>query len=262
MRQNSIHQFFQSIKILIIFSFLLFLTNCSQRNDKPYKVGVDPLWFSLDIAGQETILTMFTIELIDSVGKIEKKKIDIYLNNQDNLFYGLESGKYDAICTSKEPHIFYEKVYLFSDIFLNIGPVLVTKTNSPFQNLDLLEKKEVGYLSNFNGKDILNKHPQILQRPYDSLPKLLADTSYGYLDACLVDLLPARAYINDLFYNELKMSSKPLDQQGIRLIGLNNQSATLIKIFNEGLSQLKKKGKFTKILTKWHFFQEPEKKKK
>lgn len=232
--------------------FLLVLACCGKKpSGYDYKVALDPSWYSLAIQGREATLTAFTYEIIEAIGKEENLKIGVYERSWDNLILGLQENEYQAICSSMEPYVFYEKLYLFSSIYLPTGPVLVVNIGSKIDSLSQLGGKEVGILSGSSYGLILEKFPTIIQRTYSSIQAALDDVKENNIAAAFMGILSAEAYTNDLFAGRLKISSPPLTEEGVRLVGLSGKSEKLIYHFNRGLSRLKANGTYNKIAKKW-----------
>lgn len=233
--------------------FFLFFASCSGKSSGyNYTIALDPAWYSLDQPGRETNITAFTLEVIEAIGKIEKVSIAIYQRSWSNLIYGLQEKDYDAICTTMQPYLFYEKLYDFSNLYLLTGPVLVIPTESNLSSLAQFGGKEIGILRNSNAALILEKYPNIIQRTYESIPKALEATTNGNTEGTIVNILAAEAFTRDLFQGKLKIATPPLTQEGIRLIAIKGQAPDLIKIFNRGLARLKANGTYSALAKKWN----------
>jgi polar amino acid transport system substrate-binding protein len=239
-------------KFILIF-LTIFLTSCGgKKSDFDYKIALDPSWYSLSLPGRESNLTAFTCELLEAVGKIEKVSIGVYQRSWSNLVFGLQEGEYNAICTTLEPYLFYEKMYNFSDLYLMTGPVLVTPINSKYTSLSQFSGLEIGFQEGSNAALILEKYPGIIQRSYDSIQTALVDTQNGTIEGSILGVLSARSYTQDLFQGQLKISSYPLTQEGIRLIGIKSRSTTFMRVFNQGLTRLKENGTYAALAKKWN----------
>jgi polar amino acid transport system substrate-binding protein len=164
---------------------------------------------------------------------------------------GLQKDKYEAILSSMPPYVFNTQQFDFSEIYLPLGPVLVVPIQSPIRSLDRLDGKEIGVISGSTGPLILEKSPGVLIRFYDSIPKALNDLIAGTIDGAIIDILSAVAYCRDLYQEELKIVTPPLDEEGLRLITKHGSTPTLIKGFNNGLAKMKSNGSYAKLLDKW-----------
>lgn len=214
-------------------------------------IAFDPLWYSLEAPGREADLTAFTTELIVEIGKLEKVSIGVYQRSWSNLMHALQTGECDAICSTLQPYLFYEKLYHFSNLYLMTGPVLVTPVKMVFKSLDDLKGDLIGIQRDSNSAIILEKYPLIIPRIYDSNQQALSDTANGEIEGAMIDILSAEAFTRDLFQNKLKIVTPPLTQEGVRILALKNQSLELIKLFNRGVVHLKKNGKYAELAKKW-----------
>ncbi len=244
---------FRACRISIIFLSCLFFLSCGGKKaaDYDYTIALDPLWYSLEMPSREADLTAFTTELIFEIGKVEKVSIGVYQRSWSNLIYALQENECDAICSTMQPYLFYEKLYNFSKLFLMTGPVLVIPYNAKVQSLDKMGGKTIAIQRESNGAIILEKYPQIIQRTYDSIYQALTDITQGVLDGAIVDILSAEAYTQDIFQGQLKIATPPLTQEGVRLLAMKDHTPELIKIFDRGLARLKENGKYSELAKKW-----------
>jgi len=244
---------FKLRRYFVIFFLALFLTSCGgKKADFDYKIALDPAWYSLSLPGRESNLTAFTCELLEAIAKSEKVSIGVYQRSWSNLVFGLQEGEYNAICTTIQPYLFYEKMYNFSDLYLMTGPVLVTPTNSKYTSLSQFSGLEIGFQEGSSAPLILENYPGIIQRSYESIQTALLDTQNGTIEGAILGILAAKSYTQDLFQGQLKISSPPLTQEGIRLIGIKSRSTTFIRVFNRGLAQLKANGTYATLMKKWN----------
>ncbi len=231
----------------------LFLLSCGGKGKNyDYQIAFDPTWFALEMPGRENNLTAFTAELVEAIGKAERVSIGVYDRSWNNLMYALQKEECDAICSTMQPYLFYEKLYNFSDLYLMTGPVLVTPVKSPVLPLEKMNRKIIAVQRESNGAIILEKYPEIILRTYDSIQQALIDTTHGVIDGAVVDVLSAEAFTQDLFNDQLKISSAPLTQEGIRILALKNHTPELIRIFDRGLAKLKADGTYAKLAKKWN----------
>ncbi|MBM3191855.1 MAG: transporter substrate-binding domain-containing protein, partial [Chlamydiae bacterium] len=86
---------------------------------------------------------------------------------------------------------------------------------------------------------------------YDSQSKAFEALMEGSVQALAIDYLQACNYISDLYSQKCKIISPPLSAEGIKLVTLAKEEPYLLKLFNEGVQQLKKNGVYDKLLKKW-----------
>lgn len=237
--------------IVSLFFAFLFLVGCSGGSSKHFRIGVDPFWFPLELDGRENQVTAFSTELLTAIGKIEKTPLVKVSVGSDNLLLGLKTKKYEAMLSSMPPYLFNQKEFSFSDLYLQMGPVLVVGATSSIHGLKQLNGREVAIVAGSSHELLLEKTAGVLIRNFDSIPLALNAIVHGTVDAALIDILPATAYVQDLYQGKLKIVTAPLNDQGLRLITLHNQAPYLIKAFNAGLKKLKQSGEYDKLLKKW-----------
>lgn len=236
---------------LLLIPLLLFGSCGTNSSQKEYTIAIDPSWYPLNLMGREKQLHGFTIDLLQEIAAYKKITIFKVRENWDNLIPHLQQEKYDAILSSLQPYLFYEKQYDFSSPFLLIGPVLVVPENSSLTSLDKCAGKEIAILDGSKDALILEKYPQIIIRNYYTLAEIFRDILSGALDGALVDTLVAQAYCQDLYRGQLKIATAPLTNAGLRLITLHKMNSPLPALFDEGLQELQKSGKYEELLKKW-----------
>jgi len=246
------------MKRMIYICFLCFFIGCSNSSSHDhYRIAFDPSWYVLNLPGRESTLTSFTIELIEAISQIEKKKITLYQASWDTLFTYLKAGQYDAVCSTLQPYLFYDTTFSFSQTYLRTGPVMIIPITGRYHPFDRLDGKEIGVIQGSSSVPLLSNYPEALPRFYDSVPVLLSDTSQGILDGCLVDRLTADAFVHDLFYGQLKIVTPPMNEEGIRFVALKTgASSRLIELLDRGLIALKENGAYSALLKKWRLSEE------
>jgi polar amino acid transport system substrate-binding protein len=237
------------------FSFLILvllaLFSCGKSSNGGRRVGVDASWYPLEFGIRNNNVTAFSTELLTEIGRIEKIPFVKLTVNWNDLMEGLQKDKYEAILSSMPPYIFNMQLFDFSDVYLPLGPVLVTPVDSKINSLDQLNGKEIAVISGSTSALILEKSSGVLIRYYDSIPKALNDIVIGTVDGAIIDILSAVAFCNDLYRGILKVATPPLNDDGLRLITKHKGAPDLIKGFNAGLAQMKKNGSYAKLLDKW-----------
>ncbi len=231
--------------------FLLILTCCSKSGKSGRGVGVDPYWFPLGFGTRDNSVTAFSTELLTEIGKKEKIPFLKVSVNSSDLMEGLQKGNYEAILSSMRPYIFNQDLFDFSDVYLALGPVLVVPSRSTIHSLQDLDGKEIAVIDGSSYDQILEKSKGVIIRYYDSMPKALNDTLLGTVDGAMIDILSAGAYCRDLYEGELKIATRPLNDEGLRLIVKHQTAEDMVKGFNAGLDQMKKDGSYAKLLDKW-----------
>ncbi len=214
-------------------------------------IGVDDLWYPLEIPGKEMNVLGFSTDLLQEIAKSQNLQLVLAYRSWDNLLEGLNNKQYQGALSSLRPYNFNEKKYDFSHLYLMTGPVLVVPVTFSFQSLDMLEGKEIGFPEGSNQDSLLAGSPGVLPRSYRSVSQALNDVLNGTLDGALVDYLTAQSYCQDLYAGTLMIVTAPLTDIGLRLVALKSDSDPLIHAFNAGLQEAFKNGAYKKLASKW-----------
>ncbi|MBX9924387.1 MAG: transporter substrate-binding domain-containing protein [Rhabdochlamydiaceae bacterium] len=236
---------------LFIPCMLLFLCSCGSTPSS-YEIGVDPSWYPLTFHKQQNSILGFSTDILTQVSIKEDISFSLLETNWDSLLDGLNSQKYQAVLTSLTPYNFNQSVYSFSEPFLPLGPVLIVPLASSEDSLKGFSGKSVGVIEDSPEILILEKDPTILIRTYENASSLLTDLVAESIQAGLLPILTASAYVDHLYYKKLKIASDSLTNQGLRLITLKDKNPKLIEKFNDGIEKLKKSGEYEKLLVKWN----------
>ena len=238
------------IRCLIGLTMLAMMAGCHQPK-KTYLIGVDPAWYSLQLMGKEANVSAFTTELLREISHLEKVEFKRVNKNWDTLFDCLHDQDCQAVITSFYPHAFHLSDYHFSDLFLQTGPVLVVREQTTLQSLDRLKGKEVVVDSQANKALLIQQYPGVIVRYYHTIPEALNQLINDVVDAVLIDVILAKAFVQNLYLGKVKVASQPLSDEGLRLVTLPEEDPQLIEAFNAGFKKMQKNGKYEELLKKW-----------
>lgn len=229
------------MKRVLLFFLLFFFAGCGTSNKSslgPYSIGRDPSWFPLRLEQMAVNINGFTNGLVQELAKVEHKDFRLVDVGWNQLFEGLEKEDYAGIFTSLPVNDLTKERYTFSNPFLLLGPVLVVPISSNARSLADLEGGIVGAYQYDDSVLIVQKYPSIIISLYQNFNEALEDVVNGNMDGALVPILEAQALIDNLYANELKIATPPLDNKGLRLITLKGKHSSLIQHFNMGLKKL------------------------
>lgn len=227
------------------------ICSCCTSSNTSYVISVDPAFYSIDATGKEKNILAFLTDLTAEVSRRSKLSLQLQSANWDSLFSGLDQKQYSAVISGMPQYNFTTSLYSLSDIFLESGPVLVTRKDSSKKSLKKLSAQEVGIISDFLGVDVLEKYPEIIIRSYDLVPKMLMDLQNGVIQGAIVGIIPALGYTNDLYQNALIIASEPLMHEGLRLITRKDSEKHLMETFSKTVKQMEREGYINNLLRKW-----------
>jgi polar amino acid transport system substrate-binding protein len=231
---------------------LLLCGSCSNiASEKIYRIGVDTSWYPLDLMGKEAAVFAFSNDLLNAIAEKEGLLVQLDTVSWDSLLYYVNQQKDDGALVSILPVLQYDDLYSFSDPYLMTGPVLVVRVDSTATSLADLSGKEIGVLSGSPIALLAEKDPTVIVRYIDKYPEALNQLALGRVDGVVIPFLLADSYIKNIYQDTLKISSKPLTDEGLRLITLKDMNQELMEAFNKGLATFQEDGTYEKLLRKW-----------
>ncbi|GAB4187491.1 MAG: transporter substrate-binding domain-containing protein [Simkaniaceae bacterium] len=243
----------KNLILRIFFASFVLLFGCGgKESSRPYRIGIDPTFYPLHLRGKEANVFAFSNEVLREIGHLKKIHFERVNMSWDNLLWGLKEKKYEAILSAMQPYVFNLKKYSFSDIYLPTGPVLVVRMGSSIRSLEDLNGKDLAMEETNENLSLLEKYPQVITHFYQSIPDVLDQLIKGKMEGVLIGGIFAKNYIQDLYDGQMTVVTPPLTNEGLRLITLHSQQADLISLFNEGLEELKRTGRYKELLFKWN----------
>lgn len=235
------------MRILRLLILLFAACSCGTNTfHKTVRIGVDTKWYPLDFGPQTSYVNGYTEDLLLEMARYSGMQFELISANWDNLWDGLKAGKYDAVLSSLPPHEFHLAKYDFSDNFLDLGPVLVLRTNEA--DVSLSQIRMVGVIIGEQTVEIVEKYPSVVIRTYRSIPDLLNAVAGAEIDGAVLARIPAVNFVADLYQGKLKISGEPLNSAGLHLVAPKGEASR----FNRTLQSLQKKKVIEKLQKKWN----------
>lgn len=236
----------------LLIALVLILAGCACGNSARgvMRIGVDPNWYPIDFGSQTSYVNGFTEDLLIEMARYSGMEFEKVSANWDALLDGLHEKKYDAILTSMPPYEFNQAKYDFSHNFLDLGPVLIVPVGAEKTDFKSLSGDLIGIVAGDPAVLILQRHPTLIIRNYDTVPDLLNALVRGEIQAVVLDRIPAVNFVNDLYNGKLKMIGDPLTEKGLHLVTLKGRKM-VVNAFDKNLGSLQKKKTLTALLKKW-----------
>ncbi|MBI5274140.1 MAG: transporter substrate-binding domain-containing protein [Chlamydiales bacterium] len=227
------------------------LFGCSSSQKPDFRIGIDPTFYPLNLDKKDINVFAFFNELFQEMAKTNKRTISSVNRSWDDLLNGLETNSYEAVVSSMQPRVLNENTYLFSDVILPTGPVIIVPTQSTITGYKDLNDKIVAVEEGSEAALKISRDISISVRMYKAIPQALTDLEMGKYDAVIVDIIPAISYVQDLYSGSLKIVGDPILPQGLRIVSLKGSSKT-VDFFNQSMRQLKEKGVYRQLAKKWN----------
>lgn len=254
------------IILMLAVAFLggLIYTRFSNETLPPtvFRIAVDETWYPLKLYNKEQYISAFSEDLLRKIAAQQHFSVEILRIGSANRLAGLDNGEYEGILSSLILEDENTEKYISSNPYYLLGPVLVASNSSGIKTLNDLKGKTIGLINGSNTIESLEKNSSIrfVYYNYNDRFQLIEDESNKAIDGMILDVIPAYEYAKSgIYQGRLKIVSKPLTNEGLRLIAKNNpESKKLIEHFNEGLEAIKKNDIYSKLLLKWALI-DPEK---
>lgn len=254
----------------LLIGLVLILRSCSTSNhiaahNERYIIGRDSTWYSLTLAGKERNLQAFTDDLFAAIGRETGLRFQFSESSPTLLLSSLDRKEFDAIISPLRPTVVNRESYLFSELFFEIGPVLIVRQNSPINSLKQAQGYTIGISSDssliFNA--VKETGANVYELSFVSYPnyhRAVEALMNNLIDGVIMGALPAYMLAEGYYAGSIKIVTLPLTDEGIRLIAPKHTSFSqhLISEFNRALNKLKADGTFDALITKWNLI-DPEK---
>lgn len=238
--------------ILLCVGFVFRSCSSNQDKGKIYTIARDPNWYPSNLMGKEKNMTAFSDDLLMSVGRAEDFRFHINNSSSDSLISGLLSDEYDGVLTQLLSTGKMRETLLFSDPYVLLGPVLVTMIDSQIDSIEEMSGKTIGIESGSSTLFDTKKYPSIIIATYDNIFKALGALNNDKIDGVLIDAIPAHIYIKTFYPTRLRVATKPLTNDGLRLIAIkNSHNEKLIEAFNKSLKTFQENGDYEEMIKKW-----------
>jgi len=250
--------------IIICITLLRSCTSTAIMRKTSYIIGRDSSWYSLSLWGKEFNLVAFTNELMADLSNETGLRFQLADMHSSVLLSNLDNGSCDAIIYSMRPDVINEGEYLFSELIYELGPVLIVAQDSTITSLKQMKGKTIAInmssTTTFNAvrEAGANIYDFILV-PYTNINKAVENVAEGQIDGIILPALHAYTLTNGFYAGRLKVVTRPLTDEGLRIIALKNPaSKVLIDDINKGLHTLKENGTYDSLIAKWNLI-DPEK---
>lgn len=223
--------------------------------DKVYRIVIDETWYPLQLYEKDQDMTFFSRELVRAIAAQQNFSIELVQVEDTDLLSGVDNGEYEGVLSSLILNEENASMYLSSDPYYLLGPVLVVTTSSSIKSLKDLSGKTIGLINRSHSIRSLNKYysAHFVFYDYNDRFQLLEDVINKDIDGMVLNMMAAYEFTNSSLYrNQLKVISTPLNNYGLSLIVKNDpEYKKLIIQFNKGLKDLKKNGAYNKLLIRW-----------
>jgi ABC-type amino acid transport substrate-binding protein len=241
-----------------IFSFVFIwgIFACSSRDhvekrDTPYIIAQPSTWQNIKLYGTEQNITGFTSDLIFEIAQTAGIEVRI-VKVDPNLFKELlDDDRVDGIVTAMPVDDTSRQYYEFTNPYFVTGTVVVVRSDASFKKLDDLKNVQLGYDSSEGVDIVLKAKPSWLLRPYESPTKMMQDLLDEKIDGVVLRKINALRMNKSFFASKIRILQPPLETENVRIAVRKGHNHELVMLFNEGVKEYIKSGKFKELLEYW-----------
>jgi len=223
-------------RLSILLIFLIF--SCTQIKIRSIvNIGIDPNLDQIQSIEMKNNVMGFIQDMLKEI--TQKSRIGFRLINDDSrdLKKGLSDEKYQLIFSDMVPYNFNENEYTFSKNVVQLAPYPVVRISSKIKSLSDFRNKIIGIQEGDLSSIDFKKYPNWNLKIYATELEALNDLVNDKIDIALIGYLSALSYVEDTFYNRLKMLNIPLNNQGYRFVSLKDQHKAVIEQINNNLKK-------------------------
>ncbi len=242
---------FLIVLVLAVCLGLLVRGCTSSGRSSKYLIAYDPSWYPINVVSKENNLAAFSEELLREIGKDQGFSYRLVKVASVQLIRGLVNGDVDAVLSVVQPTIVTEGRFHMSDSYFDMGPVLVVPVDSTINGMAQLVGHSVGIRRAASKYHPLLSNGLVKISPFATLTEALDALIDGEVAAVLMPGIQAVAFQNGIYRGVIRVASKPLNNEGLRLLSAKSSAIDLIDSFNKGLQKLREDGRYDKLLTRW-----------
>jgi len=241
---------------LLTLGLIIGLAGCGSKNEgssDSYIIATDTTFAPFEFTDKDNNFTGIDVDILAAIAKDQNFKYELQSLGFDAAVAALESGQADGVIAGMSITDERKEKYDFSQAYYDSGVVMAIKADdTSIKSYEDLSGKKVACKTGTEGatfaESIKDKYGFEISYFKDS-PKMYEDVKTGNTVACFEDY-PVMGYgISQ--GNGLKMVTDMEKGSSYGFAVLKGKNAELLKMFDEGLKNIKASGEYQKILDKY-----------
>lgn len=241
-------------KTLLI--ILLFCSSCFRETKVNTYTICRNIASDTNLYGMEKNVQGFTDDIFFEIAKNEGFRINFINIGNRSILSALDKKGNDAAIITQPLSPKNEKLYLVSDAFFSVGPVLILRANDTLENFNAQRVKVIGF-GRYLGEDLTTREDLgYIFRPYDQIVSAIEELLSARIDAVVMDSIYGHQLESGLYANKIKIATPLFNVTKFRLaVKKQSKNEELIALFNRGLEKLRDEGTYEKILVYWGLYE-------
>jgi len=216
--------------------------------------ATDATWPPMEFVDANKEIVGYSIDYMNAAGKEAGFTPVFKAVAWDGIFAGLDSDKYDAICSSVSITAERQKVMDFSEPYFKVRQALVVPLDSTAKSLEDLKGKKVGSQISTTGTFAVKAVDGIVSKTYDEVGLAIEDLFNGRIDAVVCDDPVAANYAlaNEKYKTKLKIAAV-IETGEVEYYGIavKKGNSRILDVVNKGIQAVKAKGLDKELQKKW-----------
>ncbi len=230
---------------------LLTLTGTAMARDIVF--ATDATWPPMEFVGPDKEITGFAVDYMKAAGKEAGFTPVFKAVAWDGIFAGLDSGNYDAICSSVSITDERKSAMDFSTPYFKVRQALVVPKASTAKTIDDMKGKTLGAQISTTGHFAIKKVEGVKDKSYDEVGLAFEDLFNGRIDGVVCDDPVAAQYAlqNEKYKDALKIASIIEAGDEFYGIAMKKGNKEVLDLVNKGIKAVQDKGIDKDLQKKW-----------
>ncbi len=217
-------------------------------------IGSDATWPPMEFVDADKNIVGFDIDYMKAAAELGGYEIEIKNVAWDGIFAGLDSGKYDAVCSSVSITGERKKAMDFSIPYFKVRQALVVAKDAPEGCLADMKGKTIGAQIGTTGYFMSKKTEGVESKSYDEVGLAFEDLFNGRIDGVLCDDPTAANYaLQDAKYKaKLKIACiVESAEEEFYGVAVKKGNKEVVDLLNKGIKMVQEKGLDKEFMKKW-----------
>lgn len=219
---------------------------------KKYIIATDTTFAPFEFQDENGNYVGVDVDLLAEIAKDQNFEYELQPLGFDAACAALESNQADGTIAGMSITDVRKEKYDFSEPYYDSGVVVAVKEDSTVTSYEDLKGKTLAVKTGTEGAefaDSIKDEYNLTLKYFDESPLMYQEVKIGGADACVEDY-PVMGYgIKN--GNGLKMVGEKVQGSSYGFAVSKGKNAELLKMFNDGLKNLKENGKYQEILNKY-----------
>lgn len=221
----------------------------TEDGDKVYKIATDTTFAPFEFQNEKGDFVGIDMDLLKAIAEDQGFKFELQIVGFNAAVQSLESGQCDGVIAGMSITDERKQKFDFSEAYFGSGVVMAVSKDSTIASLEELKGQKVAVKTGTEGYDYatsIKDQYGFELTVFEDSANMYEDVKAGNSVACCEDY-PVIGYAITQG-QPFKMLGEKVQGSSYGFAVLKGQNADLLKMFNDGLKNLKDSGKYDEIL--------------